>query len=211
MSAQSARIRKIKEDEFMNPLDSVLQSAPKLMPKFDRVLPQINIPPSLNISKSNKKIVLIITIAVIVVVLIIVSAVLILKKQPEITPPVKPTPAPFTIPRPTTPLPTPSYQTPSPTPSTPCGNGAIDAGEGCDGNNFAGQSCESLRGANYEGSLSCTSTCKVDVTSCKLKRIISIRDTTTHPPVTQTSVSAPAPNAVKITDAVKLSNSVRIN
>ncbi len=197
----------------MNPLDNVLQGMPK-MPKFDRVLPQINIPPSLNPDKSNKKTIIIISVAILVVVLIIVSTFLLLSgERKEITPAVKPTPAVTQTPK-YIPSPTPYYPqttpSPSPTPSTPCGNGAVDTGEGCDGNNFAGQSCESLRGSNYEGSLSCTSTCKVDVTSCKLKRIISVRGSTTLPPLTQTSGSAPAPNAVKVNDAVKLSNSVRL-
>ncbi|MEK6858180.1 MAG: hypothetical protein AABX39_06340, partial [Nanoarchaeota archaeon] len=77
----------------MNPLDNVLQGMPK-MPKFDRVLPQINIPPSLNPDKSNKKTIIIISVAILVVVLIIVSTFLLLSgERKEITPAVKPTPA----------------------------------------------------------------------------------------------------------------------
>jgi len=41
-----------------------------------------------------------------------------------------------------------------------CGNGNIDPGEQCDGENFNGKSCP------VEGSLSCTSQCTLDVSAC---------------------------------------------
>lgn len=199
----------IMADFFQNPS--------KLTPKLDRVLPPIDIPPSIKqfipSDKSNKKTILIIAGAVIVVVLIIIIAFLFLKSQPEITPPVKPTPFPPTKPTtPYTPLSTPYLPLPTVTPfvANICGNGVIDEKESCDGSNFGGRTCTSEVSSNYEGSLSCTSTCKLDTTNCRLKRIVSIKSSSL-PPLTQTSAtSTPAPNAVKVTDSVKFSNSVKI-
>jgi hypothetical protein len=45
-----------------------------------------------------------------------------------------------------------------------CGDGAIDAGEACDGTNLDGASCDSLGFA--EGALACTAECTFDTTDC---------------------------------------------
>ncbi len=49
-----------------------------------------------------------------------------------------------------------------------CGNGVIDNGEVCDGSNFAGATCASIKGAGWTGSLVCANNCKTvdDITSC---------------------------------------------
>jgi hypothetical protein len=45
-----------------------------------------------------------------------------------------------------------------------CGNGNLDVGEACDGNNLNGQTCESL---GYDGGvLGCTNGCMIDVDDC---------------------------------------------
>ncbi len=46
-----------------------------------------------------------------------------------------------------------------------CGNGTIEAGEVCDGNNFDGETCESLVGYGSKGYLSCNKTCTAISTS----------------------------------------------
>ncbi len=46
-----------------------------------------------------------------------------------------------------------------------CGNGAMDAGEQCDGVLLGGQTCETV-GAYIGGTLYCSPTCAFDVTSC---------------------------------------------
>jgi hypothetical protein len=47
----------------------------------------------------------------------------------------------------------------------PCGNGIIDAEEQCDSGNLAGETCSSLQ-PGYTGTLSCTSSCTYDTSSC---------------------------------------------
>ncbi len=47
-----------------------------------------------------------------------------------------------------------------------CGNGAIDAGEACDGSNLGGQTCQS-QGVG-PGTLSCNSSCRFDTAQCSL-------------------------------------------
>lgn len=48
-----------------------------------------------------------------------------------------------------------------------CGNGTLDAGEVCEGNNFNGATCESLKGTGSTGNLKCTSNCTViDTSAC---------------------------------------------
>jgi hypothetical protein len=46
-----------------------------------------------------------------------------------------------------------------------CGNGSIDAGEDCDGSNLGGETCSSVLGAGYTGSLSC-SACSFNTSAC---------------------------------------------
>jgi hypothetical protein len=46
-----------------------------------------------------------------------------------------------------------------------CGNGAINAGEDCDGANLNGQTCASVQGAGWTGTLSCNS-CDFNTSSC---------------------------------------------
>ena len=46
-----------------------------------------------------------------------------------------------------------------------CGNGILEAGELCDGTDFAGQSCDSSLGLPY-GELSCTPECLLDLSDC---------------------------------------------
>lgn len=53
---------------------------------------------------------------------------------------------------------------PPPPPPSSCGNGNIDSGEGCDGSNFGGNTC--LTFGYADGSLTCTSSCQIDVSSC---------------------------------------------
>ena len=48
----------------------------------------------------------------------------------------------------------------------PCGNGKIDAGELCDGSNFAGKTCASVVGPGSSGQLKCTSDCKLSTLYC---------------------------------------------
>mgnify|MGYP000944207417 CR=1 FL=1 len=45
-----------------------------------------------------------------------------------------------------------------------CGNGVVEAGEDCDGQNLAGKTCESL--GQPSGTLVCTSNCGFDITGC---------------------------------------------
>lgn len=47
----------------------------------------------------------------------------------------------------------------------PCGNGVVDGGEECDGQNLNGQSCSSVPGGFTGGKLSCAS-CKLDTSNC---------------------------------------------
>lgn len=47
-----------------------------------------------------------------------------------------------------------------------CGNGKIDTGEECDGENFNGETCESWKGYGSTGSLSCDSSCKINASKC---------------------------------------------
>ncbi|MFA5048067.1 MAG: glycoside hydrolase family 9 protein [Patescibacteria group bacterium] len=47
-----------------------------------------------------------------------------------------------------------------------CGNGSIDSGEDCDGANLNSQTCASVKGAGYTGTLSCDSSCRLVSTSC---------------------------------------------
>ena len=46
-----------------------------------------------------------------------------------------------------------------------CGNGLLEAGEECDGNNFNGQTCSTLAGAGSVGMLSCNQ-CKITTDHC---------------------------------------------
>ncbi len=50
------------------------------------------------------------------------------------------------------------------TKASPCGNGAIDGLEACDGTNLAGKTCESLEFAG--GTLVCDAMCKLDTSGC---------------------------------------------
>ena len=50
-------------------------------------------------------------------------------------------------------------------PTSSCGNGVINQGEGCDGSNFDGKTCENLMPGSV-GSLSCKN-CVIDMTQCK--------------------------------------------
>jgi cysteine-rich repeat protein len=48
-----------------------------------------------------------------------------------------------------------------------CGNGAIDAGEQCDGANLAGQTCATVLGQpSATGTLGCTAGCALDASTC---------------------------------------------
>ena len=53
-----------------------------------------------------------------------------------------------------------------------CGDGAIDprpeSEEKCDGTNLNGQSCSSVLGGSYTGTLICTSSCNFDTTGCAI-------------------------------------------
>ena len=60
------------------------------------------------------------------------------------------------------------YIGPGAGPSAFCGNNFIDSGEQCDGVNLNMQSCASLLGANYTGTLSCKVGCTFDTTQCNL-------------------------------------------
>ncbi len=51
---------------------------------------------------------------------------------------------------------------------TLCGNGQVDGGEQCDGNNFGGKTCQSILGnANATGNLSCNN-CVLDSSQCTI-------------------------------------------
>jgi hypothetical protein len=64
-----------------------------------------------------------------------------------------------------TPLPTPvPPPAPASAPAPTCGNGVIDSGEQCDGVNLSGQTCLSKGYAS--GTLSCSSTCTLNVSAC---------------------------------------------
>ena len=53
-----------------------------------------------------------------------------------------------------------------------CGNGLLDPGEACDGNNLAGQTCQSL---GYDGgSLSCTPGCLINTDACTLEQCVGL-------------------------------------
>lgn len=47
-----------------------------------------------------------------------------------------------------------------------CGNGTVELGEICDGDDFAGETCAS-RGFNAGGNLACTSDCLLDASECE--------------------------------------------
>ena len=49
---------------------------------------------------------------------------------------------------------------------TECGNDNKEAGEECDGTDFNGATCSSERGTGSTGSLSCTSSCNIDISGC---------------------------------------------
>jgi hypothetical protein len=64
--------------------------------------------------------------------------------------------------------------------SEPCGNGAINLGEECDGDDFGGQTCVKLGAAS--GTLTCTEDCKVDRSGClPLSCKIAASDPNTYP------------------------------
>ena len=49
-----------------------------------------------------------------------------------------------------------------------CGNGVKDSGEACDGSDFGGATCASLKGTGYTGTLACSSDCKnINTGNCK--------------------------------------------
>ncbi len=47
-----------------------------------------------------------------------------------------------------------------------CGNGRLDSGEECDTTVPSGKTCETEKGSDYTGSLSCTSSCTIDTGNC---------------------------------------------
>ena len=47
-----------------------------------------------------------------------------------------------------------------------CGNGKIESGEQCDGNEFNGETCESWKGYGSTGALKCDASCKIDASQC---------------------------------------------
>ena len=51
------------------------------------------------------------------------------------------------------------------TAASTCGNGILEAGEECDGNNFNGKTCDTLIGAGSRGSLVCNN-CKINSDNC---------------------------------------------
>ncbi|MFN7697543.1 MAG: hypothetical protein ACK5U8_06580, partial [Deltaproteobacteria bacterium] len=53
-----------------------------------------------------------------------------------------------------------------PSACTNCGNGALDAGEACDGANLGGASCLSVSGGFSGGTLTCTPGCALDTSGC---------------------------------------------
>ena len=53
-----------------------------------------------------------------------------------------------------------------------CGNGVIDPGEGCDGANLNGQTCQSL---GYDGgTLTCTAGCQLDTNGCTVEMCVPL-------------------------------------
>jgi hypothetical protein len=53
-----------------------------------------------------------------------------------------------------------------------CGNGLLNPGEACDGNNLNGQTCQSL---GYDGgTLACTPGCLLDTTGCTLDQCVGL-------------------------------------
>ena len=47
-----------------------------------------------------------------------------------------------------------------------CGNGAIDSGEQCDGSNLNSQTCVSVKGTSWTGTLVCNSDCTINSSDC---------------------------------------------
>ena len=74
-------------------------------------------------------------------------------------------PAPTPIP---TPTPTPASPTPAPTPDK-CGNGVLDPGEQCDGDNLDGNGCEDVVGSFFRctGSPACNDRCELTPGTCQ--------------------------------------------
>lgn len=58
-----------------------------------------------------------------------------------------------------------TYDTDSCSPPSSCGNGVLDDGEQCDGENFGSHSCASDKGEGYTGTLDCNE-CVIDTGSC---------------------------------------------
>src|SRR3989344_839628 len=48
-----------------------------------------------------------------------------------------------------------------------CGDGQVNGNEQCDGTNFNGQTCASVLGAGYTGSMACSATCTLDTSGCQ--------------------------------------------
>jgi hypothetical protein len=57
-------------------------------------------------------------------------------------------------------------KTPLSKPLATCGNGIIESGEKCDGNNFGGSTCSGVMGSGYTGNLSCSSSCQLNTAAC---------------------------------------------
>jgi len=87
--------------------------------------------------------------------------------------------------------PTPVAGTPKVTPTVgptanplDCGNGALDAGEQCDGANLPGQNCASLNPDFESGTLSCTAACQYSYSNCVAKQTSVVIDTVSDDTIT---------------------------
>jgi len=55
-----------------------------------------------------------------------------------------------------------------------CGNGGLDSGEQCEGTNLNSQSCSSVFGTGWTGTLSCSPSCAFDTSGCTAPDLIVI-------------------------------------
>ncbi|MFH1591826.1 MAG: hypothetical protein ABIB47_00460, partial [Candidatus Woesearchaeota archaeon] len=60
---------------------------------------------------------------------------------------------------------------PGPEPEEECGNGRIDAGESCDGNNLGGKTCQTVDSKFTGGDLKCNVECKFDTRECICRKV----------------------------------------
>ncbi len=129
--------------------------------------------------------------------------------KPRPVPAVEPTivTPPVVVPPVVTPVNDTTTTTPSLTSSAVCGNNLIESNEECDGTSLVGKTCADLMGSGYTGIVRCRADCTFDLVNCVPQRRFQV----TNAPVGSVSTppQIPSPKAVKTSNTVRLSDSVR--